>query len=335
MPFTARLALVAAAAMAGVPLLNGFISKEMFFTEALTAFHSRFDRWCRSCPYAATLAGIFAVTYSLRFIHGAFFGPDTDDLPRTRTSRRNSCASRSRSWSSLHDRRHPAGATIGPLLDIAVRSLLGDATPEYSLAVWHGFNLPLLDEPRRAGRRRAALPALQRHLNAGIDGTPLLRGLDGRRIFDQAMVFLSWRFARRWSGCWAPRLQTQLRLLVCVASSRSAGRSTAWAAAGAGGADRHRSRLRADLAGGHRLRHRRGLPGQVPPARRAGPAGRRRAGHLPHLRLVLRARPRAHAAAGRGRDAVLLLLGLRWLPRRIEAVGAGELLARLRRCATS
>jgi multicomponent K+:H+ antiporter subunit A len=37
MPFTARLAMVAAAAMAGVPLLNGFISKEMFFTEALTA----------------------------------------------------------------------------------------------------------------------------------------------------------------------------------------------------------------------------------------------------------------------------------------------------------
>jgi len=37
MPFTARLALVAAAAMAGVPLLNGFISKEMFFTEALSA----------------------------------------------------------------------------------------------------------------------------------------------------------------------------------------------------------------------------------------------------------------------------------------------------------
>ena len=37
MPFTARLALVAAAAMAGVPLLNGFLSKEMFFAEALSA----------------------------------------------------------------------------------------------------------------------------------------------------------------------------------------------------------------------------------------------------------------------------------------------------------
>src|SRR6185436_298223 len=37
MPITATLATVAAAAMAGVPLLNGFLSKEMFFAEALGA----------------------------------------------------------------------------------------------------------------------------------------------------------------------------------------------------------------------------------------------------------------------------------------------------------
>jgi multicomponent K+:H+ antiporter subunit A len=34
MPITATLAMVAAAAMAGVPLLNGFLSKEMFFAES-------------------------------------------------------------------------------------------------------------------------------------------------------------------------------------------------------------------------------------------------------------------------------------------------------------
>src|SRR5690606_34352782 len=37
MPITATLAMVAAAAMAGVPLLNGFLSKEMFLAEALEA----------------------------------------------------------------------------------------------------------------------------------------------------------------------------------------------------------------------------------------------------------------------------------------------------------
>ena len=35
MPITATLAMVAAAAMAGVPLLNGFLSKEMFFAETI------------------------------------------------------------------------------------------------------------------------------------------------------------------------------------------------------------------------------------------------------------------------------------------------------------
>src|SRR5690606_32164217 len=33
MPYTTALAVVAAAAMAGVPLFNGFLSKEMFFSE--------------------------------------------------------------------------------------------------------------------------------------------------------------------------------------------------------------------------------------------------------------------------------------------------------------
>jgi NADH:ubiquinone oxidoreductase subunit 5 (subunit L)/multisubunit Na+/H+ antiporter MnhA subunit len=33
MPITGTLAMVASAAMAGVPLLNGFLSKEMFFAE--------------------------------------------------------------------------------------------------------------------------------------------------------------------------------------------------------------------------------------------------------------------------------------------------------------
>ena len=43
MPITATLAMVAAAAMAGVPLLNGFLSKEMFFAETI-ADPRRIDR---------------------------------------------------------------------------------------------------------------------------------------------------------------------------------------------------------------------------------------------------------------------------------------------------
>ena len=41
MPITAMLATVAAGAMAGVPLLNGFLSKEMFFEESIVVGGSR------------------------------------------------------------------------------------------------------------------------------------------------------------------------------------------------------------------------------------------------------------------------------------------------------
>jgi multicomponent K+:H+ antiporter subunit A len=216
MPFTARLALVAAAAMAGVPLLNGFISKEMFFTEALTA-SSAPTMLHAMLPIAALLASALAVAYSLRFIHGAFFGPDAVDLPRT--------PHEPPQWMRLPVEVLvflcmvvgilPA-ATIGPFLDVAVRSVLRDATPEYSLAVWHGFNLPLVMSLFALALGVLLYRLLQRHLTAGVEGTPLMRGLDGRRIFDRTMVFLSWRFARtleRLLG--TSRLQMQLRLMVC------------------------------------------------------------------------------------------------------------------------
>ena len=128
MPITATLAMVAAAAMAGVPLLNGFLSKEMFFAEA-AAFHvdSLLDH---SLPYFAMLASAFSVAYSLRFIHGVFFGPPATDLPRT-------------PHEPPHWMRFPVeflvlacllvgilpAMTIEPFLATAVRAVLGPDTP--------------------------------------------------------------------------------------------------------------------------------------------------------------------------------------------------------------
>src|SRR5690606_25460059 len=126
MPYTATLAMVAATAMAGVPLLNGFISKEMFFTETLLVTTPL--PWLGSIlPYAAILYGIFSVTYSLRFIHGTFFGPPPVDLPRQPKE-------------PPHWMRFPVellvllclvvgiapGFSVGPLLDVAVLGVLGD-----------------------------------------------------------------------------------------------------------------------------------------------------------------------------------------------------------------
>src|SRR5690606_24980148 len=81
MPITATLAMVAAAAMAGVPLLNGFLSKEMFFAETVELHDgSLVDR---ALPYIVTIASTCTVAYSLRFIRDVFFGPAPTDLPST------------------------------------------------------------------------------------------------------------------------------------------------------------------------------------------------------------------------------------------------------------
>jgi multicomponent K+:H+ antiporter subunit A len=226
MPFTARLALVAAAAMAGVPLLNGFLSKEMFFAEALSA-NAPFGLM-NLLPFAAMIFSAFSVAYSLRFIHGAFSGPVPTDLPRA--------PHEPAGWMRLPVEILvlicigvgvlPA-ATIGPFLDLAVRSILGNDVPYYSLSVWHGFNLPLLMSIIALAGGVLLYLLLQRRLRSEIEGEPLLRRIEGQRIFERTMVFLSWRLARRAEGLASTRrLQPQLRLIVLVAVL--AGGATVW-----------------------------------------------------------------------------------------------------------
>ncbi len=81
MPHTATLAMVAAASMAGVPLFNGFLSKEMFLAETLD-LHG-IGIWSVLVPLAAVTASIFSVAYSVRFIDDIFFNGEPVDLPKT------------------------------------------------------------------------------------------------------------------------------------------------------------------------------------------------------------------------------------------------------------
>jgi multicomponent K+:H+ antiporter subunit A len=218
MPVTGTLAIVASGAMAGVPLLNGFLSKEMFFAESLEATAPA-EALQGSLPYLATLAGVFAVTYSLRFIHGVFFGPPAADLPREprEPPRWMRFPVELLVLACLVVGVIPA-ITVGPLLDMAVRSVLGSATPEYSLAVWHGVTLPLLMSGMALAGGAALYILLQNYLRRGIADPPLVHYLKGKRIFERAMVTLSWRWARSLEALFSTRrLQPQLRLLVCVA----------------------------------------------------------------------------------------------------------------------
>ncbi len=219
MPITATLAMVAAAAMAGVPLLNGFLSKEMFFSEALQA-EGPVRAINAALRFVAVIWGIFSVAYSLRFIHGVFFGPPPSGLPREphEPPRWMRFPIELLVLACLVVGILPA-LTVGPLLDVAVRAVLGPQTPAYSLAVWHGFTAPLvMSLIALAGGAALYYLVLQKFLARGQERTPFLPPVEGRRIFDRLLVTLSWRWARTLEGILGTRrLQPQLALLLLAA----------------------------------------------------------------------------------------------------------------------
>ncbi|GGX43567.1 monovalent cation/H+ antiporter subunit A [Saccharospirillum salsuginis] len=143
MPYTATLAMVAAAAMAGVPLLNGFLSKEMFFAETLEQSSLGSLSWM--IPVLATIGTAFSVAYSLRFIHDVFFNGEPIDLPKTphEPPRYMRVPIEILVALCLLVGIWPA-LIVGDLLAVASTSVIGGDLPYYSLHIWHGFNLPLL-----------------------------------------------------------------------------------------------------------------------------------------------------------------------------------------------
>lgn len=144
MPHTAMLAMVAAASMAGVPLLNGFLSKEMFFNETLQLRSYGFLNWL--VPVLATVAGIFAVAYSWRFIHDVFFNGKPIDLPKYpphEPPRYMKVPVEILVVLCLMVGVMP-NLTVAPLINAASAIVVGGDLQVYEIALWHGFNLPLV-----------------------------------------------------------------------------------------------------------------------------------------------------------------------------------------------
>jgi multicomponent K+:H+ antiporter subunit A len=181
MPYTTTLAIVAAMAMAGVPLLNGFLSKEMFFAEALLArAHPVVDFML---PFAAAVGGALSVAYSARFVHDVFFGPPPTDLPHAphEPPRWMKVPVELLVVLCLMVGLLPAW-TIGPLLAVGAGAVVGGELPYYSLSIWHGFNLPLLMSLFALVAGLALYFWLQRggNLHRHVDGVGL-----GKRSFDR------------------------------------------------------------------------------------------------------------------------------------------------------
>ncbi len=77
MPITFALGFLAALSMAGVPPLNGFLSKEIALEAAA---HTSFAGVGWLVPLVASLGAMFSVAYAFRFLGGVFLGPPRPHL---------------------------------------------------------------------------------------------------------------------------------------------------------------------------------------------------------------------------------------------------------------
>jgi multicomponent K+:H+ antiporter subunit A len=218
MPITAVVTTVAAGAMAGVPLLNGFLSKEMFFAESIAAGNQ--NGLSVTLPFVATLAGVFSVTYALRLIHQVFFGPPATDLPRQPRQLREPTRgmllpSALLVLACLLVGIFP-GYTIGPALATAMQAILGDDVPHYALAAWHGLTRPLVMSLVALVGGVLLYAWLYRRGRA-MGRTPVISRLDARRAYAIVNVSMIRGAGRLTHALFSWRLQTQLFLIVGAA----------------------------------------------------------------------------------------------------------------------
>jgi len=136
MPITSGLAILAAASMAGVPLLNGFISKEMMLEEAA---HTVYAGQVWLFPLLATVGALLSAAYSARLIFHVFLGPVRESYPH-------------RPHDPPVGMWLPVAILAVPIVAIGImpaffagaivyRTALaaaGGALPDYYLALWHG-----------------------------------------------------------------------------------------------------------------------------------------------------------------------------------------------------
>ncbi len=225
MPHTALLAMVAAAAMAGVPLLNGFLSKEMFFGETLGLRWLSEAEWHWLFPWAATLAGVFAVAYSLRFIHDVFFNGEPRDFARTPHEPPR--------WMKV-----PVEVlvvlclavgtlpelTARPLLEVAAAAVLQQPLPEFSLSIWHGFTTPFQMSLVALGGGIALYASRQWVFRT--HERLLLWKLNGKVAAERLVVLLF--DLCRWLDAWLDNRSLQRYSFLLVVSALAAGAVGLW-----------------------------------------------------------------------------------------------------------
>ena len=184
MPITFALTMLATLSMAGLPPLNGFLSKEMML-EVAAHTEWRGNWWL--VPATATFAAMLSVAYSLRYVSDLFFGP-VRQLHATAP-----CDPGAVLWLApallagvvVAMGLAPA-ALAGWLVDAAASSVTG-ASVQTEIKLWHGWASPALYLSILAFGGGFVLFGCHYRLARIWQATPLP---DGRAVFDALMTGL-------------------------------------------------------------------------------------------------------------------------------------------------
>lgn len=177
MPITFGIVTLASLSMAGIPPLNGFLSKELMLEEA--AHTQWLTPWAMGL--LATLGATFSVAYSFRFLAHGFLGPVREDYPH---------------------KPHDPGfglwaapallaalvvvigllpmATAAWLVDVAASAVTGEAVHVH-ISHWHGLYAPALWMSLAAIGGGLMLLGAYPRMRALWDATPRP---EAKRIFD-------------------------------------------------------------------------------------------------------------------------------------------------------
>jgi multicomponent K+:H+ antiporter subunit A len=211
MPVTAVIATIAAASMAGLPPLGGFISKEMMLYE--TPHVALFGlSWL--VPVLATIGATFSVGYSLRLAAHLFFGQPRD--PQSFARAHDPAAGMWAPSALLTVLAVLLGlapmALAAPLVGAVTAAVTGAPAPEFDLALWHGVNLALI-----LSTIAVAGGALLLWRHAGLlRAWESIAHLDAKQMFETALRYADTRVRKAMVAVHTPSLQNMVLATISV-----------------------------------------------------------------------------------------------------------------------
>ena len=211
MPLTATLGVLAAAAMAGLPPLGGFISKEMMLEQSA---HTVWAGQALLVPVLATIAAMLSAAYSLRYAVALHFGARrTGDLAAPHDPGAMLLGPPAILGAAALALGLLPMTLAGPLVAAASAAVTGGAAPELHLALWHGVNPALL---MSVGAVAVAILILWWH-PAVAKTVGRIPSPDAKHLFDQGLTAIVEGLRRASRVIHVASLQRYLVILFVVA----------------------------------------------------------------------------------------------------------------------